>query len=341
MTEVRARSQGRPTLELVAASAGVSRSTVSRVINGSPNVTDEAIAAVQSAIESLGYVPNRAARMLAGRRAHAIALVIPENTAKFFADPFFAAVIQGVAQYLSTTEYSLTLLMAADADAKKTRYYLQSGNVDGALVLSHHIDDHSYSNLSQEIPLVFGGRPVSRGGTMPHYVDVDNVAVARTATERLVASGRTRIGTIAGPQNMAVGIDRLEGWRQALHAHGIDDAAVEIGDFSPASGEAAMQRLLAREHAAFDGLFIANAQMASGALSALHEHRVAVPDDVGIITVDDDYFASSAKPPLTTVAQPTTEVGEMMAKVLLDLMSGKDVPRVKELPTRIIERASL
>jgi DNA-binding LacI/PurR family transcriptional regulator len=341
MTPKQARSQGRPTLELVAAAAGVSRSTVSRVVNGSPNVTDEAVAAVQSAIEALGYVPNRAARMLAGRRAHAIALVIPENTAKFFADPFFAAVIQGVAQYLSTTEYSLTLLIAADADAKKTRYYLQSGNVDGALVLSHHIDDHSYSNLSQEIPLVFGGRPTSYGGTMPHYVDVDNVAAARGATERLVASGRKRIGTIAGPQNMAVGIDRLEGWRQALRAHGIDDGVAEIGDFSPASGEAAMQRLLAREGAQFDGLFIANAQMASGALSVLREHGIKVPRDVGIITVDDDYFALSAKPPLTTVAQPTTEVGEKMAEVLLDLMAGKDVPRVTELPTRIVERASL
>ncbi len=341
MTPTQARSQGRPTLEAVAAAAGVSRSTVSRVVNGSPNVTDEAIAAVQSAIEALGYVPNRAARMLAGRRAHAIALVIPENTAKFFADPFFAAVIQGVAQYLSMTEYSLTLLIAADADAKKTRYYLQSGNVDGALVLSHHIDDHSYSNLSLEIPLVFGGRPVGQGGTMPHYVDVDNVMAARTATERLVASGRTRIATIAGPQNMAVGIDRLEGWHQALKAHGLADDAVEIGDFSPGSGEAAVQRLFAREGAAFDGLFIANAQMASGALSVLRERGVTVPHDVGIITVDDDYFASSAKPPLTTVAQPTTEVGEKMAEVLLDLMSGKDVPRVTELPTRIVERSSL
>ncbi len=140
---------------------------------------------------------------------------------------------------------------------------------------------------------------------------------------------------------MAVGIDRLEGWRQALRAHGYDDSLVEIGDFSPSSGEAAMHRLLSREGAEFDGLFIANAQMASGALSVLRERGIKVPGDVGIITVDDDYFAASARPPLTTVAQPTTEVGEKMAKVLLDLITGKDVPRVSELPTRIVERASL
>ncbi len=326
---------------MVAEASGVSRSTVSRVINGSNNVTDEAVAAVQVAIENLGYVPNRAARMLAGRRAHAIALVIPENTARFFADPYFAAVIQGVAQYLSTTEYSLTLLIAADADAEKTRYYLQSGNVDGALVLSHHRDDHSYSTLSREIPLVFGGRPVGVDGTATHYVDINNVAAARGATERLLATGRSHIATIAGPQNMAVGIDRLEGWREALRDAELDDSLVEVGDFSPTSGEIAMQRLLDRGRGSIDGIFIANAQMASGALSVLRERDIEVPGDIGIITVDDDYFAQSSKPPLTTVAQPTTEVGVKMSELLLDLMAGKSVPSITELPTHIIERASL
>ena len=152
---------GVPTLEMVAAAAGVSRSTVSRVINDSPNVTAEAIAAVQRAIDDLGYVPNRAARILASRRTFSIALVIPENTAKFFADPYFATVIQGVAMYLSNSAYTLTLLIAAENDAEKTRRYLQAGNVDGAIILSHHSDDRSYVQLAKSIPVVFGGRPMS------------------------------------------------------------------------------------------------------------------------------------------------------------------------------------
>lgn len=123
---------------MVAALAGVSRSTVSRVVNSSPKVTPEVIEAVNAAIVTLGYVPNRAARTLASRKTDSIALVIPENTAKFFADPYFASVIQGAAMFLSKTKYTLTLLIASETDAQKTHRYLRGGNVDGALVLSHH-----------------------------------------------------------------------------------------------------------------------------------------------------------------------------------------------------------
>ena len=241
MTDIRPTSA--PTLEMVAAAAGVSRSTVSRVINDSPKVTPEAFAAVQAAIDKLGYVPNRAARILASRRTMSIALVIPENTAKFFADPYFAAVVQGVATYLSETDYTLTLLIAAESDAEKTRSYLQAGNVDGAIILSHHSDDRSYVALARSIPVVFGGRPTSADGVGAYYVDVDNVLAAQEVTERLIQRGRTRIATIAGPQNMSAGIDRLQGWQLALNAAGLTTDLVEYGDFSPASGEAAMRRL--------------------------------------------------------------------------------------------------
>ena len=125
-------------------------------------------------------MPNRAARILASRRTFSIALVIPENTAKFFADPYFATVIQGVAMYLSNSAYTLTLLIAAENDAEKTRRYLQAGNVDGAIILSHHSDDRSYVQLAKSIPVVFGGRPMSAEGPDAYYVDVDNTAgVAR------------------------------------------------------------------------------------------------------------------------------------------------------------------
>src|SRR3954471_8404008 len=251
-----------PTLEMVAAAAGVSRSTVSRVVNASPNVTAEAIAAVSRAIDELGYVPNRAARILASRRTFSIALVIPENTAKFFADPYFATVIQGVAMHLSSTEYTLTLLIAAENDAEKTRRYLQAGNVDGAIILSHHSDDRSYVALARSIPVVFGGRPMSAEGSHPYYVDVDNVDAARSVSARLVDAGRSRIATIAGPQNMAAGLDRLQGWRDAMVAAGRDQGLVEFGDFTPASGADAMRRLLDRAPEV-DGVFVASAQMAS------------------------------------------------------------------------------
>jgi DNA-binding LacI/PurR family transcriptional regulator len=329
---------GQPTLEMVATEAGVSRSTVSRVVNASPQVTPEAIAAVTAAIEKLGYVPNRAARILASRRTFSIALVIPENTAKFFADPYFATVIQGVAMHLSSTEYTLSLLIAPENDAEKTRRYLQAGNVDGAIILSHHSDDRSYVLLAKAIPVVFGGRPVNPE-TVASYVDVDNTQASRDVTAHLISHGRRHLATIAGPLNMSAGVDRLQGWREAVSDAGLDASLVEYGDFTPASGALAMRRLLARGEP-IDGVFAASAQMASGALTVLREHGLEVPRDLGMVTFDDDYFAASAVPPLTTVAQPTVEVGMRMAAVLLRSIEGEQVPAVTMMPTTIVERAS-
>ncbi|HWR86389.1 MAG TPA: LacI family DNA-binding transcriptional regulator [Rhodoglobus sp.] len=329
-----------PTLEAVAAIAGVSRSTVSRVVNGSPKVTPEAVAAVNEAIDRLGYVPNRAARTLASRRTNTIALVIPENTAKFFADPYFASVIQGVAMYLANTDYTLTLLIASETDPEKTRRYLQGGNVDGALVLSHHSDDRSFTQLARSLPVVFGGRPMSHEGPDNYIVDVDNITAGRTATRYLVDHGRTRIAHIAGPQDMAAGIDRVEGWRSALDEAGLPQGPLEVGDFTPPSGAAAMRRMLERgEH--FDAVFAASSQMASGALGVLREHGVRVPEDVAMISVDNDYYAQSATPPLTTIDQPSMQQGTMIAEVLVRLLAGETVDKLTIIPTSLVERQSV
>lgn len=330
---------GAPTLEQVAKAAGVSRSTVSRVINDSPKVTPEALAAVRKAIDELGYVPNRAARILASRRTQSIALVIPENTARFFADPYFATVVQGIAMYLSDTDYMLSLVIAAEKDGEKTRRYLQAGNVDGALILSHHSDDRSYTELARSIPVVFGGRPLTLEGSRAYYVDVDNVAAAYEVTTRLITRGRRNIATVAGPADMSAGVDRVEGWRRALDDAGLGSELIEHGDFSPAGGEAAMRRLLARG-VPIDGVFAANSLMAQGVLSVLRAHGKVVPDDLGLVTFDNDYAAQSSTPPLTTVEQPTVEQGRRMVDVLLQLIDGGSVPQVTMMPTRIIERGS-
>jgi DNA-binding LacI/PurR family transcriptional regulator len=328
-----------PTLEMVAARAGVSRSTVSRVVNNSPQVTADVVSVVTSAIAELGYVPNRAARSLVSRRTQSIALVIPENTAKFFADPYFAAVIQGAAMFLAETEYTLTLLIGSPDDSNKVVRYLQGGNVDGALILSHHSDDGSYLELAGSIPIVFGGRPMDNDVQDSYYVDIDNVDAASMATKHLIERGRTRIATIAGPQNMAAGIDRIEGWRTTLDAAGLTPGPVELGDFTPPGGADAMRRLL--EHRGdFDAVFVASAQMASGAIGVLREAGLTVPTDLGITTIDNDYFAMNAVPPLTTVEQPTTQQGAKIAEMLVDLIEGRTIERHATIPTSLVIRES-
>ncbi|KQQ93039.1 LacI family transcriptional regulator [Leifsonia sp. Leaf325] len=328
-----------PTLEMVAAHAGVSRATVSRVVNGSPKVTPDVTEVVQRAIEALNYVPNRAARSLASRKTQAIALIVPESAARVFADPFFASVVQGIALHLADTDYTLNMIIESESQSGKTRRYLLGGNVDGALVVSHHTGDHSYAQLSRTLPVVFGGRPLSDTESDNHFIDVDNQHGAETAVAHLVASGRTKIATIAGPQDMPPGLDRLAGWREVLTQHGMDTDLFEVGDFSPASGVTAMKRLLAREPK-IDGVFAANDQMAIGAYSAIREAGLRIPEDIAVIGFDDDIYGATATPALTTVHQPSVEMGREMARVLVKLIEGEPVDTLTKLKTSLVVRAS-
>jgi LacI family transcriptional regulator len=339
MTTERVDGRAVPTLEAVAARAGVSRATVSRVVNGSPKVTPEVVEAVTRAIADLNYVPNRAARSLASRRTQVIALVVPESTAKVFADPFFASIVQGVALSLADTEYTLNMVISSETNPDKTRRYLMGGNVDGALVVSHHSGDHSYAQLGSTLPIVFGGRPVSESQHESYFVDVDNVAGSAGAAEHLIARGRRNIALITGPQDMPAGLDRFTGWRDALQAHGLDTSLVEYGDFSPYSGMEAMRRLLATGRP-IDGLFAANDQMAAGAYSAIHEAGLDIPRNIAVVGFDDDNFGLTATPPLTTVHQPSIGLGEAMARVLVRRLAGEPVDRVTLLPTELVVRQS-
>ena len=339
MTPEQPESRPVPTLEAVAALAGVSRATVSRVVNGSPKVTPEVVENVTAAIAHLNYVPNRAARSLANGRTQVIALVVPESTARVFADPFFASIVQGVALHLAETDYTLNMVISSETQPDKTRRYLMSGNLDGALVVSHHSGDHSYANLGQSLPIVFGGRPLNNSEKRSYFVDVDNVAAAESATEHLINRSRRSIATIAGPQDMPPGLDRLSGWRNVMAAHGLDQSLVEFGDFAPPSGTEAMRRLLERG-VPIDALFAANDQMAAGAYAAILEAGLSIPDDIAVVGFDDDYYAMTTAPPLTTMHQPSVTLGATMAEVLVKRIDGQPVDRVTILPSELVIRAS-
>ncbi len=310
---------------------------MSRVVNGSPRVTKDIIETVNAAISELNYVPNRAARSLASRRTLAIALVVPETAARVFTDPFFASVVQGVALYLAETEYTLNMVIASETNPDKTRRFLMGGNVDGALVVSHHSGDHSYAQLP--LPIVFGGRPVGEDPSNSYYVDADNVAGAELATEHLISRGRRNIAIIAGPQDMPGGVDRLTGWRLAMAKHGLDDTLIEYGDFSPASGTEAMRRLLMRR-VPIDGLFATNDQMGAGAYAAILEAGLTIPASIAVVGFDDDQYGLAVTPPLTTVHQPSIELGTTMAKILVERLAGLTVDHATTLATDLVIRQS-
>lgn len=330
--------RGTATIEEVAARAGVSRSTVSRVVNGSTAVSPSALEAVRRAIEELQYVPNRAARSLASRQTRAIALVIPEQTDRFFGDPFFASIVAGIGEVISDSDYVMNMLIASDDASAKALAYLRGGSVDGAIVASHHTSDTFLERLGDVVPVVYGGRP-ARVRPADYYVDVDNVEGGRVATAYLLQRGHRRIGTISGPLDMPAAIDRLRGFRDELADAGLEPAAVEDGDFTEMGGALAMNRILAAG-ALPDALFIASDLMARGAYAALRDRGLEAGRDIAVIGFDDSAVSTALHPALTTVRQPSLSQGRHMASVLLDILAGRPAVHATILPTEVVERGS-
>jgi DNA-binding LacI/PurR family transcriptional regulator len=367
MTTQRPRSAGRPTLDEVAALAGVGRGTVSRVVNGSPQVSPAARAAVERAIVKLGYVPNRAARSLVTRRTDSVALVVSESEERVFGEPFFAGIVRGISSGLLETPLQLWLAMAqSPAERERVEHHLTSQHVDGVLLLSMHDSDPLPTLLAErDLPVVLGGRPArmmpreAEPSAIPTwsptpvdsadgaksgawFVDVDNAGGARQAAAHLAASGRRRIASIAGPQDMGVGLARLAGYREACVEAGlpVDEDLIAYGDFSEPSGVAAMRQLLARRPD-LDAVFIASDLMAVGALRALREAGKRVPDDVAVVGFEDSALARQTDPPLTTVHQPVEEFGRQMARLLVSRIRGDQLARPYVLlETHLVVRQS-
>ncbi|MFI7636130.1 LacI family DNA-binding transcriptional regulator [Nonomuraea sp. NPDC049400] len=309
----------RPTIEQVAAHAGVGRSTVSRVLNGSPKVRQKTRLTVQKAIEELRYTPNRAARSLVTRRTDTVALVISESPERVFSDPFFAGVVRGIAAQLTSSGKQLLMTMARSTSERSAlEAYLGGGHVDGVLLLSLHHDDPLPSHLVElGVPAVLGGRPLDPALTA-HVVDVDNQAGAYLAVRHLIERGRRRIATITGPMDMLVSVHRLGGYRDGLTGAGIEESAdlVAGGDFSERSGAEAMRALLARRPD-LDAVFAASDLMALGALRVLREAGRA---DVAVVGFDDSPLAEQAG--LTSVHQPVEDMGREMVRLLLMVIGG-------------------
>lgn len=332
----------KPTLEEVARLAAVSTATVSRVVNGSPKVRPETRRAVEDAIAALGYVPNRAARTLVTRRTDTIALVVSESESRVFSDPFFPAIVEGISAAIADTKLQLLLLLAqGEREHEKVERYLRHGHVDGVILMSLHGEDPLPAALTDAgVPTVLSGRP--RPWERLPYVDTDNRGGARAATSHLLSLGRTTVATITGPVDMTVGIDRFEGYADALAERGLPvrEDLVAHGDFGKGSGARAVRELLERRPA-LDAVFVANDLMAMGALEALHALGRRVPEDVAVVGFDDVAAAASTSPPLTTIRQPLAEMTTAMAELLLGRMSG-DVADDESvvLPTELVRRQS-
>ncbi|MEV0680556.1 LacI family DNA-binding transcriptional regulator [Actinosynnema sp. NPDC050436] len=333
----------RPTLEDVAAKAGVSRATASRVLNASPRVSPEAHEAVTAAVRALGYQPNQAARALVTRRTGAVAVVFSEPEPKIFDDPHFAWLIRSAARSLAAADVQMVLLLVhSPEDLARAERFLAGGHVDGALVFAPHRGDHLPSVTRKlPLPVVYAGRPWGplRG---LHLVDHDNEGGGVLATEHLVSLGRKRIVTVTGPLDEHSAVDRLAGWRSATGASDEDVARLtEDGGFTREGGRRAMAALLERVPD-LDAVFVASDLMAAGALDALRDAGRRVPQDVAVVGFDDHpMIAPHTTPPLTSVRQDTGNQVEHMVTHLVRLLREEPIRARREvLPTVLVPRDS-
>jgi LacI family transcriptional regulator len=329
------------TVEQIAKLSGVSRSTVSRVINNHPNVKSNVRQRVMEVIAETGYHPNPAARSLASRRSGIIGLVIPRAVQSLFIDPYFPRLMQGVAQACNANDYTLSLFLFHTEDEEQKLYprVLRTGLIDGVIVSAPQIDDPLIPQLIDNcIPFVLIGRPHDLPDV--NFVDVDNAVGAYTATSRLIRLGYQRIATIMGPLNTTVGLDRREGYLDALNdrSHSMDETLIVKGDFTELGGYASMQRLIPHRP---DAVFIASDTMAFGALRALREAGLSVPDDVAVIGFDDLPMSALSDPPLTTIRQPIRRLGTQAVETLIDILAnGHEPVRRITLSTELVIRSS-
>lgn len=328
-------------LEDIARKAGVSRSTVSRVINNEPYVSEATRAKVQAIIEAEGFSPNPVARMLVTQRTRVIGVVIPHTLQIAFQDPYyFPTLLQGVSEATYSHDYA-TLLWWGHSRMEEEHFHqriLQNKLMDGLIIASATSNDPLLGHvLETGIPFVTVERPLRYENDI-NYVSVDNVQAARNAVEHLISLGRRCIGHITGALDNTDGQERLTGYRQAIEASGLefDPALVAEGRFTHQSGYIGAKALLKQR---VDAIFAANDISAMGAFQAMNEAGVRVPEDVALVGFDDLPISVQVKPHLTTVRQPIQQKGNLATSLLIDLIEGRtEGPRQIILPTQLIIR---
>lgn len=329
------------TLEKVAQIAGVSRSTVSRVVNSQAGVRDDVRRRVRQVIEETGYRPNLAARALASNRSGIISLVVPHAVSTLFADPYFPRLTQGITLACNKNDLSLSLFLfhREDEEAKLTNRIANTSMIDGVIIASSQFEDPLIPHLiANGVPLVVIGRQDQY--PQVSFIDVDNLNGAYAATSHLLRLGYRRVAHISGPQNMVAGKDRLAGYRKALSDRGrtYNEDPVAGGDFTEAGGYMAMKRLLLVRP---DAVFAASDQLALGAWRAIREAGLQVPHDIALVGFDDLLPTDAGRPQLTTIRQPVVRMGREVVNVLLDVIDNGPTPQRRVIfDTELVIRES-
>jgi len=328
------------TIDLVAKAAGVSRATVSRVMNGTAKVSPERERAVKKAIAQYNFTPNATARRLAGGKSGLVALLMEESSEEFFLNPFWGLVVQGFSSTIADAGLHPLLLIRPKTGTDDSLFStLRAGQVDGLAIFSWHRSIKTFEKLlDPKMAVVFGG---DLGGSKKFpFVDVDNVKGGLLATRHLIDQGCKNIVTITGDLKLQSGRDRLEGFERAMLEAGrpLNDSIIIQGDYSQSKAEDLARELL-KKKVKFDGVFAGNDQSALGVINVLLQNSISVPGDVKVVGFDDSPIASRNQPSITTIYQPMRELGSEVAKSLIAILNGEEVEE-KLLDVKLIKRDS-
>jgi len=329
------KGQGPMTIEMVAKEAGVSPSTVSRILNGTAVVSDVKKKSVQDAVAKLGFVPNPMARGLAGGRSFSVGVITQSMDS-----PFYGPALRGIEDALDPAGYS-PLFVSGNWQAKTEARcidILLSRRVDGIIVLTGRLTDAALKACAKQVPVVVTGRHLKAPDLFS--LNFDNLEGARLATRHLIDQGHRQIAFIAGDPQHPDAIQRLAGYKLALEQAGIPFKAERVvqGEYNEDSGLQALHRLVDAQ-VRFTAIFAANDQMAIGAAHGLLRRGLRVPDDVSLVGFDDLSTSLYAFPPLTTVHQPAYESGQLAAQAMLKLLTGAKPQLQMPSPSLVVRQS--
>jgi len=331
------------TIKDVARAAGVSPSTVSRVISDHPRISQPTKERVRQVMKELGYHPNAIARSLVTQSSRTLGLVMSRAAEKALANPFFPEVIRGIGAVANRARYALLLSTSSSPgrELEECLEMLESHRVDGVILLASRVKDRLVARLAREgYPFVVVGRVPDDSRVW--WVNNDNTQAAREAVEHLLDLGHRRIACLAGAPEYLVTQDRVAGYRQALEARGIpfDPELVRYTDFSRDQGWQAARELLKRSGRP-TAFFATDDLLAWGAVQAAADLGLHVPGAVSVMGFNDDPWSAYVNPPLTTVRVPIFELGKVAARLLLERLQDPDAPVQHVLvPTHLVVRRS-
>ncbi len=333
------------TIKDVAEHAGVSPSTVSRVINDNSKISEETKQKVREAMDKLGYYPNEIARSLVKQQTKSIGLVLSRPADRALANPFFPDIIRGIAAELQAHNFQLVLTAAEDykSESHQALKLLRNGSIEGLIVMAAKVKDDLISRLAKNnYPFLLVGR--SRELTNIPRVDNDNVRAARRMTELFISRGYTRTALLTGPAGYVVSQDRQQGYRQALEKADLsfDSSLIYRSEFTYEAGLNAAKKLLQERGGDIDSVFAADDILAMAVVRAADSLNISVPQDLGVAGFNDAPLASLIEPALTTVCIPIVEMGKSAAEMLLSIIDeGGSSSREKIIPAEIVTRDSL